>query len=47
MVEFALCCALLTLALLVPWGGGQPALNQLVLALRDYMRVLVLLVSIS
>ena len=47
MIEYALCCAALALALLIPWGGEDPVVVQLAKALRGYIRGLVFLLSVS
>jgi len=47
LVEFSICCAALVVALLVPWNGEAPVINQLALALGTYLRVLTFLLSIS
>lgn len=47
LVEFSICCAVLVVALLVPWNGDAPVINQLAQALGTYLRVLTFLLSIS
>lgn len=47
MVEFAICCAALVIALLIPWNGDLPVINQLAQAMGTYLRVLTFLLSIS
>jgi Flp pilus assembly pilin Flp len=47
LIEYALCCAVLVVALLVPWGGDDPVVVQLARALRGYFRGISFLLSIS
>ena len=47
MAEYALCCAVLALALLARWGTEEPAVVLLAKVLGDYVRTLTYLLSIS
>lgn len=47
LVEFALCCGVMVIALLVPWNGGASVMTQLARALGTWFRVLTFLLSIS
>jgi hypothetical protein len=47
LIEYALCCAVLATALLVPWGGGDPVVVLVAKALRAYCRGIGFLLSIS
>ena len=47
MAEYALCCAVLALALLARCGTEEPAVVLLAKVLGDYVRTLTYLLSIS
>jgi hypothetical protein len=47
LVEFTVCCAVLVIALLVPWEGNAPVIDQLARTMGTYLRVLTFLLSIS
>lgn len=47
MVEFALCCAVLVAALLLPWGDEPPVIAQLAQALLGYLRGISFLLSVA
>jgi hypothetical protein len=47
LVEFTVCCAMLVIALLVPWEGDASVIDQLARSMGTYLRVLTFLLSIS